>query len=223
MSLRRTAAAAAAALALAAARMAAAEDMKLDDLLAHMATTKGVVAEFREIKTLKLLDSPLETRGTVYFEPPDRFARVTREPAPTRLVLDGDRMHFQDATGGGDVDLSENPVARAMAENVIVLWQGDKNALEALYTLDFHADGSKWKLVLSPRHSPLDHFLRSITLSGDGSIMRQMEVLESDGDKTQTLFEKSDVEHQFGEEEARAIFGGPAPSAPAPPPGGGTK
>ena len=196
----------AAALAAGAARAARAGDMTLDDLLSHMATTHGVVAEFREIKTLKLLDTPLETRGTVYFEPPDRFARVTRQPAETRLVVDGGHMHFQDATGAGDVDLTENPVARSFADNLIVLWKGDKAALEKIYTLDFHADGSRWKLVLTPKHSPLDQFLRNITLSGEGPAMHEMLVLESDGDRTQTLFDKSDVAHDFSDAETRAIF-----------------
>lgn len=184
----------------------------LDDLLAHMSTTSGVVAEFREIKTLKLLDAPLETRGTVYFAPPARLARVTREPAETRLVLDGNRMRFQDAAGARDIDLADNPVARAFADNLIVLWRGDKAALEKIYALDFHADGARWSLGLAPRHSPLDHFVRTIHLKGDGPAMREMEVVEVDGDTTQTLFEKTDVAHVFGEEEARAIFGPrPAP------------
>jgi hypothetical protein len=182
-------------------------NLSLEDLLQHMATTHGVVAEFREIKTLKLLDAPLETRGTIYFQPPDRFARITREPAETRLVLDGGRMRFQDAAGGSDFDLSANPVARSFAENMVVLWRGDRAALEAIYTLDFHSEGARWQLALAPRHAPLDKFLRSITLRGDGSVMNEMEVVESDGDRTQTLFEKSDVEHQFGDDESRAIFG----------------
>ncbi len=182
-------------------------NLSLEDLLQHMATTHGVVAEFHEIKTLKLLDAPLETRGTVYFAPPDRFARITREPAETRLVLDGGRMRFQDAAGGSDFDLSANPVARSFAENMIVLWRGDRAALENIYTLEFHSEGARWQLGLTPRHAPLDRFLRSITLRGDGATMHEMEVVESDGDRTQTLFEKSDVDHPFGEDEARALFG----------------
>ncbi len=182
-------------------------DLTLDELLSHMATTPGVVAEFREIKTLKLLDAPLETKGTLYFAPPDRLARVTREPAETRLVLDGGTMRFADAAGGRETDLSSNPVARAFAENLIVLWRGDRAALEKIYSLDFHADGSRWQLSLVPKGAPLDRFLRSITLRGDGKVMREMEVVETDGDRTQTLFEKSDVDHAFGEDEARALFG----------------
>src|SRR5262245_4611569 len=80
--------------------------LTLDELLRHMSSTRGVVAEFRETKTLALLDGPLEARGTLYFQPPDRFARVTREPAVTRLVLVGSRMRFEDATGVNDVDLA---------------------------------------------------------------------------------------------------------------------
>ena len=116
-------------------------------------------------------------------------------------------MRFQDAAGGRDVDLSENPVARSFSENLMVLWRGDRAALEGIYTLEFHSEASRWQLALAPRHAPLDRFIRSITLRGDGAVMQEMELIESDGDRTQTLFEKSDVEHAFGDDEARAIFG----------------
>jgi hypothetical protein len=207
MSARRLCVALAAFAALAAEPSSPQRDLTLEDLLGHMHTTHGVVAEFHEVKTLKILDAPLESRGTIYFAQPDRFARVTRQPAETRLVLDGGHMSFRDAAGGSDVDLSANPIARAFADNLMVLWRGDRGALEAIYKLDFHSEGSRWQLALSPAHSPLDQFLRSITLRGDGAEMREMEVLEADGDRTQTFFEKIDVEHEFGEDEARAVFG----------------
>ena len=184
----------------------------LDDLLSHMATTSGVVAEFREVKTLKLLDAPLETRGTVYFAPPDKLARVTRQPAESRLVLDGNRMRFQDAAGTRDIDLAENPVARTFADNLIVLWRGDKAALDRIYAMSFKADGARWQLELTPRHAPLDRFVRAIEMKGDGAAMKEMAVVETDGDRTETFFEKTDVAHVFGEDEARAVFGPrPAP------------
>jgi hypothetical protein len=182
-------------------------DMTLADLMDHMATTRGVVTDFREVKTLKLLDAPLETKGSVYFAPPDRLTRLTTEPAETRLVLDGGRMRFEDAAGASDVDLAQNPVARSFADNLIVLWRGDRQALEDVYTLDFHAEGARWELALTPRHAPLSQFVTSIRLHGDGAAMREMDILESDGDSTQTFFEKTEVDHHFSADEERAIFG----------------
>lgn len=196
-----------AAIALASEAPVASGSLTLDELLRHMATTRGVVAEFHEVKVLALLDAPLETKGTLYFVPPDKLARVTTAPAVTRLVLDGRRMRFEDETGASDVDLAENPVARQFAENLIVLWRGDRAALEALYKLDFHADGARWTLGLRPLGAPLDRFIASLRLSGDGQTMREMELVETDGDRTQTVFEKTEVDHAFGAEEEREIFG----------------
>ena len=183
--------------------------IELDELLRRMAATRGVVAEFREVKTLALLDEPLEARGTLYFQPPDRFVRVTHEPAATRLVLVGSRMRFEDATGVNDVDLAENPVARQFADNLMALWRGDRARLEKLYRLDFRADGSRWELGLAPRGAPLERFIERIRLAGDGATMREMELVESDGDRTLTHFERSDVDHAFAAEEARTLFGTP--------------
>jgi len=196
-----------AAVALAAEAPAPSESLTLDELLRHMATTRGVVAEFREVKVLALLDAPLETKGTLYFVPPDKLARVTTAPAATRLVLDGKRMRFEDETGVNDVDLAENPVARQFADNLIVLWRGDRAALEAIYKLDFQADGARWTLALTPLGAPLDRFIRSLRLSGDGQTMHEMELVETDGDRTQTVFAKTEVDRAFGAEEERAIFG----------------
>jgi hypothetical protein len=122
-------------------------------------------------------------------------------------VLDGSRMRFEDETGVKDVDLAENPVARQFAENLIVLWRGDRVALEAIYKLDFHAEGPRWTLALQPKGAPLDRFITSLRLSGDGRTMREMELVETDGDRTQTVFEKTEVDRVFGAEEERAIFG----------------
>jgi hypothetical protein len=185
------------------------EALTLEVLLGHMASTRGVIAEFREEKTLALLSEPLESHGTLYFQPPDRFVRITREPSATRLALVGDRMRFEDATGMTQLDLADDPVARQFADNLMALWRGDRERLDALYRLGFEAEGGDWTLLLTPRQAPLDRFIRSIRLAGDGATMREMELLEVDGDRTLTRFEKSDVDHAFGPEEARRVFGMP--------------
>ena len=94
-----------------------------------------------------------------------------------------------------------------IGQNRIVRWRGARKALESLYRVDFAADGPRWTLVLSPKDAPLRDFIRSIRIAGDGPAIGEMELIESDGDRTQTIFEKSEVDHAFGPEEERAIFG----------------
>jgi hypothetical protein len=181
--------------------------LTLEELLARMASMRGVVAEFHERKQLALLDRPLESTGTIYFAPPSRFTRVTRTPAVTRLALDGGRMRFEDATGTNAVDLAANPVARQFAENMVALWSGDRARLEKLYRLEFAAEGARWRLALVPRGAALARFVERLVLQGDGAEMRELELVEADGDRTLTTFTRSDVDHAFGADEARSIFG----------------
>jgi outer membrane lipoprotein-sorting protein len=184
--------------------------LTLEQLMRGMAGTKGVVAHFRERKDLALLEVPLETRGTIYFIPPDRLARHTTSPSVTDLVIDGDHFRFRDRAGGDDVDLSQSPVARQLVENFIVLFNGDLEALRERYEVDFHADGDRWELGLTPRHAPLKNLIRSFTLRGSGRALREMVMVETDGDRTTTTFDRVETDHAFGPDEIRRLFAAPA-------------
>jgi len=189
----------------------------LGAFMAGMAGTSGVVARFREVKELALLSEPLEVRGTLYFVPPDRLARVTTAPSSTRLVIDGDRFVFRDAAGGETLDLSENPVAREFVSNFIVLFNGDLDALRSRYEPEFTVEGRRWRLVLRPRHRPLSDAVERITLVGEGRALARMELLESDGDRTTTTFHDVEVDRRFDEAELERIFAvrDPLPEAAA--------
>src|SRR5512138_2290844 len=97
----------------------------LEALMRGMAGASGVEAHFREEKRLALLSEPVESRGTLYFVPPNRLSRETSEPSRSRLVIDGDRVSFDDAAGGNTVDLSASPIAREYVANFVVLFNGD--------------------------------------------------------------------------------------------------
>jgi outer membrane lipoprotein-sorting protein len=181
--------------------------------MAGMAGTPGVVARFREVKELALLSAPLESRGTLYFAPPDRLARIVEQPGPSRLVIDGERLLFHDAAGGDEVDLSGHSIAREYVSNFIVLFNGDLDALQERYTPTFHADGRAWSLELRPRRRPLADFVERVTLQGEGRVLQRMELVESDGDRTTTWFEEVEIDHRFGTAESERVFALPEPTA----------
>jgi hypothetical protein len=183
----------------------------LSALLRGMRSASGVVAHFSETKELALLSAPLEATGTIYFIPPSRLVRVVTSPGHSRLVVDGDKVRFEDETGRKALDLSASPIARQMVDSFVVLFNGDQARLEQLYKAEFTSDGSTWHLHLSPRSSPLDRMIASFDLSGSGAHIDHMEALEPDGDKTVTRFGETDAQHRFGAKELTDLFGeGPA-------------
>ena len=72
---------------------------ELEELMDMFASSGGVQARFRESRHLAILTAPIETRGMLYFAPPDRLARHTTWPGRASVVVDGDRVAFDDETG----------------------------------------------------------------------------------------------------------------------------
>jgi outer membrane lipoprotein-sorting protein len=181
----------------------------LEALMRGMAGASGVEARFREEKRLALLSEPLESRGTLYFVPPNRLSRQTTEPSASRLVIDGDRVSFRDAAGGDAMDLSASPIAREYVSNFIVLFNGDLDALRERYRTDFRADAKGWQLALTPRGAPLSDFIERVTLVGRGRALERMELVETGGDRTTTWFEQVKTDRVFSADELKRIFSEP--------------
>ena len=189
--------------------------LTLEALMQRMSSTTGVRAEFREEKTLALLETPLVSEGTLYFVPPSRLARITTRPGASALVIDGGRMSYTDEAGESDVDLSGNRVARSIVENFIVLFGGDLAALRERYRVEFGAEGTRWHMQLTPKTAPLTQFIASVEMRGVGPELEEMVIREADGDRTVTRFRQVETDTRFTPEELARLFP-PGSSAPLP-------
>jgi len=186
----------------------------LAELMRVMANTPGVAAEFTETKHISLLEAPLVTTGTLYFMPPDRMARYTTHPSKSALIIDGDRLVFDDEAGGDRIDLAANTIARVFVDNFIVLFNGDLAELERRYDPTFTIDADQWSLALVPRAAVLAKMIDSITLRGDGGGMRSMVLREAGGDSTETRFDSLDTTRRFTDSELNRLLRRAEPTPP---------
>jgi len=197
----------AACLLLAAAAAADPGPATLEALMAGMARAAGVRAEYREVKEMALLSAPIETRGVLHFIPPDRMLRRTLEPQVSALLVDGRRVEYRDASGSAPVDLSADPSAREFIDNFTTIFRGDLPALREKYEVRFEAEPPRWRLVLEPRDALLRRFVASLTLEGEGETMREMRMVEQDGDRTTTHFGRVETDHAYTAQEIHELFG----------------
>jgi outer membrane lipoprotein-sorting protein len=179
--------------------------LSLVELMDGMASTSGVIANFREQKRIALLEEPLESSGTLYFVPPDRFARFTSRPEASLLVIDGAKLRFEHG-GGAKFDLSGSPMARVFVDNFIVLFNGDLPRLQDLYHTEFSAEGETWTLILEPRGSPLRGIVKQIALRGNRRGILEIAMQDSDGDRTTTAFDAVETDVRFTDEQLEDLF-----------------
>ena len=178
----------------------------LKDLMALLAGSGGVRARFVETRHLSLLSEPLESEGRLYFEPPDRLARVTTRPSQTRMVIRGERLSLRDDRPGGRLDLGGLAMARELVDNVKVVLGGDLATLRRRYDVSFGAGPDGWRLRLEPRASALRRFVEAIELAGRAAALERMEVRESSGDRTVTRFLEVETGVVFSEAESERLF-----------------
>jgi hypothetical protein len=177
----------------------------LEELMESMAATSGVIAKFREKKQLALLERPIESNGTLYFIPPNRLVRLTVEPEPSALIIDGEKLRFKQ----GDrekFDLSGNPMARIFIDNFIVLFNGDLQSLQDLYRTRFSTDGEAWRLILEPRKPPIRGLVREISMRGDRTGIREMVMQNRDGDRTTTALDVIEGDYHFTDDQLESLF-----------------
>lgn len=187
-------------------------DAALATLMQRFASSGGVRARFRETKRLALLEAPLETEGLVVFAPPDRLVRHTTKPGSSSVVVDGRRVLIRDETGVQHLELGEDDVARQLVDNLSVLLRGDLAALRSRYSVRSHFEDGAWRLELKPRSALLSRVVESIRVEGRGAALERMEVRETNGDSTVTLFFDVETGLSFEPGELERVFSAPDPS-----------
>jgi outer membrane lipoprotein-sorting protein len=183
------------------------------DLMALFAGSQGVRAEFSESRYLSILIEPIETRGTLYFSPPNYLARYTSQPDVSSIVADGRQVTLRDRTGTKTIDLGSSELARELVGSFAVLLRGDLAALNAGYEVELLSEKgddspltSPWILDLKPRSSEIRALIERTRIEGVGSRLTSMETLEKNGDRTLTTFSSVETGLEFDEEELEHLL-----------------
>jgi len=167
---------------------AATSTTSLVALMQLLEQSGGVRADFVEERSISILAEPIETRGTLYFAPPDRIARVTTHPGRSTAVIRGTHADVIDETGQRAFDLRTSDVAYTLISNIMVLLRGDLPALRERYEIRFEAEGPAWQLDLVPRGDGLKAIVSLVRVKGIGSTVSEMDTLETNGDATRATF-----------------------------------
>jgi Outer membrane lipoprotein carrier protein LolA-like len=144
-------------------------------------------ADFSEEKHIALLARPLRGAGQLYFDRNRGIARVTRSPAPERVVVSTTTLRIEKAGRVEEVPLDRSKSLRGFAVIFPALLRGDRAALEATFDLDVEGDAKgAWSLTLLPKDPALCGLIRRVVVSGQGPEVRALRVEETSGDTTET-------------------------------------
>ncbi|MEO8753431.1 MAG: LolA-related protein [Casimicrobiaceae bacterium] len=170
--------------AMAASALATAAEWNVASLMQDLARQRGGKVGFAEKKYISLLDRPVESSGELVYLPPARLEKRTLKPNVESLVLDRDVLVVERGKQKYTLQLQQYPEITAIVGSIRNTLAGDLGALERQYRVDLQGSRERWSLTLLPSDARIAAIVQRIQISGTGDELRQIEMLQADGDRS---------------------------------------
>ena len=151
----------------------------LVQLLDRIADQKQVKATFVEKKTIKGLQTPVESSGELVFAAPHLLKKTTLQPKPETVVFEGNQITLERNGRARTIAVKDVPELAIHLEGIRALLLGDKVTLEKYYKTQLTGHFGEWKLRLTPVEAGA---LKHLQFSGRKIGVDVVEVQLHDGD-----------------------------------------
>jgi len=165
---------------------ASAAEFSLQQLMQNLGRVRSSEGRFTERKYLSILETPLESSGTLAYRAPGTLEKRTLTPEQETLSLDNSELVLESATRGWrkSFSLREHPVIWAFVESVRSTLAGDLPTLQRFYKVELEGRESGWRMTLRPRDPAMQAVIDEIRISGSGTWISRIETLEAGGNRT---------------------------------------
>lgn len=157
----------------------------LDELQQRFSSQPVVRAEFTQQREIKGMAKPLKSSGQLLIAQDKGLWWHQATPFPLTMVLDDKRMvQVMNGQSPQIVTAESNPQMFQFNHLLRALFQADRSVLEQNFAIDFtDRENQQWRLVLTPKTSPLDKLFNTITLNG-GEFLDGIVLDDRQGDMT---------------------------------------
>jgi hypothetical protein len=156
----------------------------LDALMQLLALRTHAQSSFIEQQFLHVLKRPLESRGELVYDAPDRLEKQTLEPRFETLMVAGDVLTLERGAHRRVLNLRDFPQIAPFVTAIRATLAGDRSGLERVFHVDFAGDLPRWSLTLVPLDPRLSKTIAQIRIDGAQADLRRVEITQSGGDRS---------------------------------------
>ncbi len=163
----------------------AVQGVTLEALQQRFSLQPVVRADFSQSRVIQGMAKPLLSSGQLVIARDKGLWWHQARPFSLTLVLDDKRMvQVMNDQPPVIITAESNPQMFQFNHLLRALFQADRQVLEQNFATDFTDLGqARWRLVLTPKTTPLDKLFHSITLTG-GDYLEGIELNDRQGDLT---------------------------------------
>lgn len=148
-----------------------------------------IQADFREEKTIKMMNKPVVSSGRVWFQAPNNFRREVKGNSPSTTVSDGQQLwiYYPKFQSAESYQLGRrSPLDAGIAAITASL---NLQGVEENYNITAAQEGSGYVLQLAPRAPSLKRMLQQFTIHLNEALqVQRTEMLQPNGDRIVTSY-----------------------------------
>jgi chaperone LolA len=153
------------------------------------AAAPQVQADFQEEKSVHMLNKPITSSGTIWFQSPNKFRREAKGNSPSITVSDGQQLwiYYPKFQSAEHYSLGKrSPLDAGIAAITASL---NLENVESTYHITGTKEPDGYQLQLTPRNPSMRRFLQtfSIRLNNDLQVVRT-EMVQPNGDRIVTTY-----------------------------------
>jgi hypothetical protein len=165
----------------------------LDQVMGLLAARRHGRSDYIEQRFTSLVRRPLESRGVLSFDAPDRLEKRTVEPRAETLIVAGDQLTLERGHRRRVLQLGDVPQLLPVLDAVRATLAGDRAGLERIFAVRFGGDTARWTLELEPSDPALARAVARIDVDGAGADLLHVEIRYADGDRSRMTLRNSTV------------------------------
>lgn len=162
----------------------ATEPWDVDALMRGMKASRPDKALFVEKKYIALLDRPVESSGELRYQAPDFLEKRTFLPREETIVIQGSTLSLERGGKKHVVQLAQYPELQALMASLRGILSGERRMLEQFFALQLSGNAQHWTLQLKPLKPEVGSDIHLIQLAGMHGWLRDVEIIQTDGDRT---------------------------------------
>lgn len=158
--------------------------LDLPELMGLLSKQKSGEARFTEQRFVHGLEGPLDSRGTLSFNAPDKLVRRTLSPRDETMAVEGNTLTLSRGGRSRTLTLDSMPELLGLVEAMRGTLSGDGTTLQRYFRSTVSGSTANWTLDLLPADSRLAAQVRSIRISGRASEVVGLEMEFVGGDRS---------------------------------------
>jgi len=165
-------------------------DAFLKMLEKNTGSVKSIESNFEQVKHIDIFNDDVTSKGTFYYQSPDKIAMNYANPVKYSMIINGDQLKTVSNGKISTISLSNNKMMKELQTMISACMTGDISALAKGYKVGYFEDENGYFVTLEPESAAIKSYITGFRIYFDKKsvLVERLRIDEGAEDYTEYKF-----------------------------------